>query len=150
MQILFIISILCFLVLVWAGIGIARHIHNSHKQSESPVAPQSSFAEHLIAAVKDGSAPPPHPIPQQNVKDVTAKKSWNSTPPAMQIGPENEPDALLAAQGMRRSPQPSRYATSGHLDWEYFSKNTGNLTDLYQPKHLRANSGVGPTSSNRF
>jgi len=40
MQILFIISILCFFVLLWAGVAIARHIHAGHECDSAQASPK--------------------------------------------------------------------------------------------------------------
>jgi hypothetical protein len=150
MQILFIISILCFLVLVWAGIAIARHIHLGHKRGATSTSSQTSFAQHLITAVEDGATRSPRPVPQQTVKDVAARKSWNSSPAPVQIKPAHDSDTPSPMQGKRKSPQASHYDAPERLDWEYFNKDAGDLTDPYQPQRLRANSGINATSPKRF
>ncbi len=148
MQILFTISILCFLVLVWAGIAIARQIHLGHKRGAAPTSSQTSFAQHLITAAEATRSP--RPVPQQTLKDVAARKGWNSSPAAVQIEPVHDPDAAPPMQGRRKSPKASHYGTSERLDWEYFNKDAGDLTDPYQPRRLRANSGISATSPKRF
>ncbi|HMF62599.1 MAG TPA: hypothetical protein VK608_00820 [Edaphobacter sp.] len=73
MQILLAISTLCFFALVWAGVAIAHPIiigrKGSHiyigrkggqvyigrKGSQAPVPSQGDFAQHLFAAIEDGS-----------------------------------------------------------------------------------------------
>ncbi len=89
MQILFIISILCFFVLLWAGVAIARHIRAGHKRDSAQVSSQRSFAQHLyhFAAAEDGGVP---------------------------------------------------------------STRAADLTDPYQSRRLRANSGARATSPKRF
>ncbi len=44
MQILFIISILCFFVLLWAGVAIARHIHAGHECDSAQASPKRFVA----------------------------------------------------------------------------------------------------------
>jgi hypothetical protein len=52
MQTLFLISILCFLALAWAGIAIARHIRASHKAIKAQ--PESlGFEQHLFTATEE-------------------------------------------------------------------------------------------------
>jgi hypothetical protein len=56
MHILLAISALCSFVLVWAwGVAIARRIHIGHKGGQAPVPSQGDFAQHLFAAIEDGS-----------------------------------------------------------------------------------------------
>lgn len=73
MYILFAISILCFFALVLAAVAIARHVRRGRASS----APQNDFAQHLFAAVEDQDSRIPRTLPEQNVKDVIANKSWN-------------------------------------------------------------------------
>jgi hypothetical protein len=51
MQTLFLISILCFLALAWAGIAIARHIRASHKTVKAQ-AESHDFEQQLFAATE--------------------------------------------------------------------------------------------------
>jgi hypothetical protein len=64
MQILLAISTLYLFALVWAGVAIARHlsisrrggrVYISRKGGQAPVPSQGDFAQHLFAAIEDGS-----------------------------------------------------------------------------------------------
>jgi hypothetical protein len=57
MRILFAISILSFLVLVWAAVAITRRIRASHKRESSSTPPQPEFSQYLFSAVKDANSP---------------------------------------------------------------------------------------------
>jgi hypothetical protein len=57
MRILFAISILSFLVLVWAAVAITRRIRASHKRESSSAPPQPEFIEYLFSAAKDADSP---------------------------------------------------------------------------------------------
>jgi len=74
MYILLAISILCFFALLLAAVAIARHVRTRRVSAE----PQPDFAQHLFAAVEDQESLTPRTLPQQGVKDVMGKTSWNS------------------------------------------------------------------------
>jgi hypothetical protein len=73
MYILLAISILCCFALLIAAVAIVRRV----RTRRVPADPQPDFAQHLFAAAKDQDSLIPRTIPQQNVKDVFAKTSWN-------------------------------------------------------------------------
>ena len=73
MYILLAISILCFFALLRAAVAIARHVRARRVRNE----PQPDFAQHLFAAAKDQDSFTPRTLPQQNIKDVMRKTSWN-------------------------------------------------------------------------
>jgi hypothetical protein len=85
MHILFAISTLCFFALVLTAIAIVRHVRT--RSTSTPL--QHDFAQHLFAAVEDRNSGVSHPIPQQTVRDILVKKSWNQSP-EMVIGPETQ------------------------------------------------------------
>lgn len=148
MQTLFAISVVCFLALVWAGIAVARHIRNGHKLNASDV--QSGFAQHLFQASAETTLTEPRSVRLQNIRDITAKKSWNQPPEVITVRPSPElrlnPDPFAAESfdGKRKSPQPSHQSGSERLDWAYFNKDFGDLTDPYETPRLRANSRTLP------
>jgi hypothetical protein len=73
MYILLAISILCCFALLLAAVAIAWHV----RTRRAPADQQPDFAQHLFAAAKDQDSLIPRTIPQQNVKDVFVKTSWN-------------------------------------------------------------------------
>jgi hypothetical protein len=75
MHILFAISALCFFALVLTAVAIARHV----RARRTSTRPQHDFAQHLFAAVEDRNSRVPHTLPQQTVRDILAKKSWNES-----------------------------------------------------------------------
>ena len=74
MYILLAISLLCFFALLLAAVAIARHVRNRRVPNE----PHPDFAQHLFAAAEDQDSLTPRPLPQQSVKNVMGKTSWNS------------------------------------------------------------------------
>jgi hypothetical protein len=86
MHILSAISALCFFALVLAAIAIARHVRNRRTSTH----PQHDFAQHLFAAIEDRNSRVPHPVPQQTVRDILAKKNWNQSSEIVTIGPETQ------------------------------------------------------------
>jgi len=85
-----------------------------------------------------------------------ASKSWNQPPDLITLRPDPEsqrvPDepAIDPEFGARKLPQSSYRIGSERLDWAYFNKDLGDLTDPYEIPRLRANSRDNPTSSRRF
>jgi hypothetical protein len=145
MQILFAISVLCFLGILWAAIALARHIRSSRLRDDPGVS-QPDFKHHLFSASETPSAIiRPNPI-HQSVHDITANKQWSLPPqPARMRRPPTQRDEPVRIA--RKSPQPARYGPMELLDSAYFNKDMGDLTDPYQPPRLRANdrSQPGPT-----
>jgi flagellar hook-basal body complex protein FliE len=52
MRILFAISILSFLVLLWAAVAVTRRIRSSHKLKDSSTSMQPEFSQYLSAAAE--------------------------------------------------------------------------------------------------
>ena len=75
MYILLAISIFCFFALLLATLAITRHLHSRRILAS----PQPDFAHHLFAAAEDQDSLTPRTVPQQSVKDVMRKTSWNPT-----------------------------------------------------------------------
>jgi hypothetical protein len=147
-QILFAISIACLLVLIGAAVAIVRHGRASHRQSRTPAPPQPSFNQHLYAASQYGSVRSPRLVPHQTVQTITAKKSWNTPSQTVEIHPAPEANPTL---GARKSPQPAHAVTAGseRVDWAYFNKDFGDLTDPYTSRPRKI-SGVRAAASKRF
>ena len=150
MKILFAISVLCFLGILWAAIALARHIKSSRLRHESDltiVPSQPDFKHHLFSASEAAAITRPNPI-HQSVRDITANKQWTLPPqPARMRRPPTQRDEPVRIPTARKSPQPARYGPMELLDSAYFNKDMGDLTDPYQPPRLRANdrSQPGPT-----
>jgi hypothetical protein len=84
MYILFAISSLCFIVLALAVVAIARRVRSSRAAEQ----PQHDFAHHLYAAAADQDSRTPRNLTQQSVKNVTAKKSYQTQ--RLQAAPRNQ------------------------------------------------------------
>lgn len=57
MRILFAISILCFLALIWAAVAITRRVRATHKLNSST---KPEFSQYLFDAAEDGKSSPLH------------------------------------------------------------------------------------------
>ncbi len=159
MQILFAISILCFLAIAWAAIAFARHIKASsvrhkHHREASIVPRQNEFRQHLYSAVQSEGPQPRHSDLHQNVRDITANKSWNmpkkSTHSNRSIVMLPRVEPTKQHQPARKPPQSARHGAMALLDPAYFNKDSGDLTDPYQTPRVRANDGTRTTSSKRY
>ena len=150
MQILLAISIICFIALVWAGVAVARHIAAGHKGGRAVKELHGDFAHHLFSATENRETRHPREVRPQTMRDVAARKGWNSAPASIEIHPVHEENASSSVQGQRKSPQTSHHGAPERLDWAYFNKDAGDLTDPYQTKRFRASSGTRATSSKRY
>ncbi|MCU1323977.1 MAG: hypothetical protein JWM43_3626 [Acidobacteriaceae bacterium] len=124
----------------------------------------SDFKEHFLAAAEASPVRPTivrETLPQtlatvaprirvndlnQSVREIAANKHWTLPVHPLRLplrrvgrGQQSEPTtALLAA---RKPPQPApRHGIVQRIDPAFFNKDLGDLTDPYQPPHLRANS----------
>jgi hypothetical protein len=84
MHTLFAISALCFFALVFALTAITRRVRTRRRSTH----PQPDFSQQLFAAVEDRSSRVPHPVPQQTVRDILARKSRNQSSEMVSIEPE--------------------------------------------------------------
>jgi hypothetical protein len=74
MHILFDISALCFIALVFTAVAIARHVKTRRASSDR----QLDFAHHLFAATDEQDSGTPHTVPDQTVSDIPGKKAYQS------------------------------------------------------------------------
>lgn len=81
MRILFAISILSFLVLVWAAVAITRRIRASHKGESSSTPPQPEFSQYLFSAAKevDVALPQDHSANSVRPANQNHDESYNKT-----------------------------------------------------------------------
>ena len=150
MQMLFAISIICFLVAVWAGVAVVRRIRAGQQPDRTSSSRRIDFSQHLYSAVEDQNSIEPRKFPYQTLRDITAKKSWNQLSDAvparsnhqMQTDLQHSVSEELPLE--RKPPQSSHRVGSERLDWTYFNKDLGNLTDLHQTPRLRANAQNSP------
>jgi hypothetical protein len=145
MQILFAISILSFLVLVAAGVAITRHVRQSHRRARMSAQAPSEFSEHLFRAAADRDAGLPSMVRHQSVKEIAAHKTWNTPSKLVEIAPTGEGPLF----GKRKAPRPARPAAEERLDWAYFNKDYGDLTDPYQSRRIRVRPGAKSTTNGR-
>jgi len=72
MRILFAISILCFLALIWAAVAITRRVRATHKLNNST---KPEFSQYLFDAAEDGKNSLPHsPAVHEPRQDLSASK----------------------------------------------------------------------------
>jgi hypothetical protein len=159
MQILFAISVLCFVGVAWAAIAFARHIKAGQHQNASFIPSPADFRRQLLAAaqrpspgegfedrrpvltVHNSESAPAHSRStslNQSVHDIGANKQWLMPPQptrthrhhAYSAGAEGPP---FTVSTLRKQPQPARHGTIELLDPAYFNKDLGDLTDPYEP-----------------
>jgi hypothetical protein len=82
MQILFAISILCFVGLAITTIAIGRHLRTPRPSTH----PEHDFAPYLFAASEDQNSRVPQNLPRQTVTDILAKKSWDRPSDSSTVG----------------------------------------------------------------
>lgn len=87
MRILFAISILSFLALLWAAIAITRRIRASHRRENSSTLPQPEFSQYLFSAAKDANS--------RSSQDHSANRRW----PASQSHTDSYNKAISAKRG---------------------------------------------------
>jgi hypothetical protein len=148
MQILFAISVLCFVALVWACFAIVRHIRANHTSRQTSETLHPDFSQHLVAAVESGDASAPPPFRQQTLQEIMAAKSWNQPPASVTVRPvQDRPDAEHR-DGERKPPQAVHHAGSKRADWAYFNSDAGDLSDPYPLGRIR--SDYKTTSPRRY
>jgi hypothetical protein len=76
MQILFAISILSFLVLLWAAVAITRRIRASHRLERSSTVSQPEFNQYFFAAAEGVNNPLSHTAAHPSPQDLSANGSW--------------------------------------------------------------------------
>jgi len=161
MYILFAISAFCFFALLLAAVAIARHVRSNREAGRKRSPSQRDFAEHLFAAANDQNSRKPRTQPQQTVGQVLAKKSWNQPrPEVVTIRPDSDPQLAYDQRAVesfagriepsRKPPQTAHQKEWRRVDWAFFNKDLGDLSDPYRTPRLRANSGDRSSSSERF
>jgi hypothetical protein len=75
MRILFAISILSFLALIWAAIAITRRIRTSHKLESASKPAEPEFSQYLFAAAEDAHSSLPHAPTHSSSQDLSAAKT---------------------------------------------------------------------------
>lgn len=78
MQILFAISIVSFLVLLWAAVAITRRIRASHKAERSSTTSQTEFSQYLFAAA-EGMPSTSHTVAHHSAQNTSSGRSNQST-----------------------------------------------------------------------
>jgi hypothetical protein len=73
MQLLFAISLLCFLALILATVAIARQVRSGCR----PIPKANEFAYHLFSATRDQNSRRHRTLELETVRDVLAEKRWN-------------------------------------------------------------------------
>jgi len=156
MYILFAISIFCFLALVLSATAIVRHVRSNRHHERVYANPFDDFSQHLFAAIEDQDSRRPRIPPQQTMRDILAKKSWNLPPDMITLRPDpelqltyeqNTTEPLLAT---RKPPQSAHRNGLQRMDLVYFNEDLGDLTDPYQTPRLRANSRDSSISDRNF
>lgn len=176
MQLLFAISVLCLVALLWAGFAIARAILRARIiPSTSPVTFATQQIQTLFPATRITHPPviEATPVPVQDIHEIAARKTWSMPPattrnfvrrqplPETQFAESHFAESHFADffEGARKSPQPvtqssthaAHHGTAQRLDRQYYREDLGDLSDpSYQPAPLRANSGTRSATYRRF
>jgi hypothetical protein len=166
MQILFAISVLCFVAVLWAAIAFARHIKAGQPRYVSAVPAsvpsEDYFRERLRAVAEPESSPSfstvarhfePEPLPlrtrhstlNQSAREISIHKQWTMPP---QPARSRRWDTTATASGklnltsntaLRKPPQAARHGNMELLDQTYFNKDLGDLRDPYEPARFSVN-----------
>lgn len=84
-------------------------------------------------------------VRHQSIQEITANKTWNTPSKLVEIAPAAD-GALF---GKRKGPHSARPVAEERLDWAYFNKDYGDLTDPYQSRRVRVRSGAKSISNGR-
>ncbi|MEO6910513.1 MAG: hypothetical protein ABI158_06285 [Edaphobacter sp.] len=93
MQILFAISILSFLVLLWAAVAFTRRIRATHQRESSSPQSQPDFSQYLFTAAEGADTPSSRPAHHQPVKNAEDASSWHASP-ATQTSANSHDEAI--------------------------------------------------------
>ncbi len=137
MVILFAISMISFLALFAALIAALKYVQRTAVEVSSSPSPRRvgtlySFPE----------TPPPSArsnlSPHQTVADISPRKTpdWGFMAPPSRMHRPWRPPVLTAAPppqtSGRKGPQYSHFGRGQRLDWAYFNKDLGDLSDPYE------------------
>jgi hypothetical protein len=148
MQILFAISVLCFVALAWACFAVVRHIRANHTSGETSETLHPDFSQHLVAAVESGDASSPPPFRQQTAREILAAKSWNQPPASVTVRPTQDRPDTEYRDGERKPAQAVHHAGNRRADRAYFNSDAGDLSDPYPRGRIR--SDYKTTSPRRY
>ena len=131
MQILFAISMLCFFALLGAILALIKRAMLVQRLLARGFPVASTEAMALKPATRSHShqdvhnmAPHKHPDWRFMVNADRADTSSRSLPTSL-----------------RKSPQSTSFGTRNRLDWAYFNKDLGDLSDPYEPQRPTGTSG---------
>ncbi len=84
-------------------------------------------------------------VRHQSIQEITANKTWNTPSKLVEIAPAGDGSMI----GVRKGPRPARPVNDERLDWAYFNKDYGDLTDPYPSRRIRVRSDAKSTSNGR-
>jgi hypothetical protein len=170
MRILFAITALCFLVLLWAGLAIRRHVlaaaREREQRRERPQATavievelkhelRTAHAEAgFFGIVTDPQASRHISRPKPGVRDSAIFAAMTSVPifqpvqapkvpEPMPVEPPVESSEASAVTEFRRPSAAISGAKIERLDWAHFNKDMGDLSDPYQvPRTANSSSAA--------
>lgn len=139
MGILYTISILAFAALLWAVLSVARHVRQSHGVDESvvPPAPRPSPGNRpFLDPTATAPRKPARPFEFFDPREFHAHPTQHRPAPSPAVDELQTHD--LPIHGVRRQPRQAPAArVSDRLDWAYFNKDLGDLTDPEPSKTIR-------------
>lgn len=131
---LFAISMLCFFALLAAVLALVKKVYQTQRLlAASRQIPHEPVVEHTITGRTANPEPETRPLPRQNVQDLAPRKL-----PDWRFMVHQDRSRLTAAaprhlSGTRKPPRSSHFGTHERLDWAYFNKDLGDLSDPYEP-----------------
>lgn len=163
MRTLFAISMLCFFSLFAAVLALLRKVYQSQYLLErrpttrfgsSGVRGDHGYGSSTPAPIEHsitGRAVRPElmlrPAPQQSVQDLAPAKSPDWRFMVHGADPDHRDETATINPGRRHQPQPTHFGRHERLDWTYFNKDLGDLSDPYEPPRFTGTSNAQPGTS---
>ena len=123
MRILFAISVIAFVALLWASFSIARYIRRARRRRKLASGAIYKTAHPSASTTTPAQAPAPPPFPLRSQRDADRGSEPSGTvPPPPRPEPANAPARSF-------SPAAQEPASPGRQDWAYFNKDMGDLSD---------------------
>lgn len=140
MDVLLVITLVCFFALFVTALATARHIRI--------VGPQNNRVHHDQTWL--GSAPPPRAANSRQMSDQSVHQLVEHKQPDWRYLISGERRTVfsnkIVSPAMRRPPESARLDLSGRSDWTYFNQDRAYLSDPYTHPAAKAASTGGSRS----
>lgn len=166
MRTLFVISMLCFSALLLAVLALVRKVYQAQyllrqrdrnrdarlRTSQGPeIFGRRSYdeeeVEHTIAGRVAFAGPTLRPAPQQSVGDLAPAKSPDWRFMVHADGANHHEGASSFNPERPKPPQPTHFGGRERLDWAYFNKDLGDLSDPYEPPRFTGTANARPATN---